>query len=55
MMLLGVPAVLTVAKFAILAMAVVFAARGIFQPYGPATIPGNATTSAVRLRTPAPH
>lgn len=39
--LIGFPALITVAKFAILAVAVVFAVRGIIHPYGRARVAGS--------------
>ena len=53
--LLGVPAALTVAKLAILALAVVYATRGILDPIGQARSSGSTAPSPVRLRSPLTH
>ena len=53
MMLLGFPALLMVAKFAILAVAVALSVRGILHPYGRSAVAGEAMPAPVRPQTPA--
>ncbi len=53
LLLLSVPAALTAAKIAILAIAVVYAVKGIFRPYGLTPVPGRSIPSRGRLPTPA--
>ena len=51
LMLLSVPVALTAAKIAILAVAVVYAAKGVFRPYGLTSALRRPTPSRVRLRS----
>jgi len=50
MIMLGFPALLTIAKIAILAVAVVFAVQGILQPYGRRADNGLLANARVQAR-----
>ena len=48
LVLMGIPAALTAAKSVILAIAVVYAVKGLFQPYGRYPAPARALPTRVQ-------